>query len=1241
MYRYLLLILWLITACTQPGKVSFPYEQNLHLPPKVVKATPTTHPIPDSLLQVQFVWKNGKLVLRDKQASLKPPKVTPVQGKLKTVNSGLQTFKLSHDLYIWNAKEKKLLKREPNKPLTSPKSFPVGTPKITPAKGKVVIANLPKVTILRQAIIKDKDAYGILSLGLDEGLPSTEISCFEKDKHGRIWLGTSNGLVVFEGNKVKIYTSKQGLLGNDIHCMAIDGDKVWAGTSMGLSCLENGKFTQYSKASGLDDNDVFSLAIDGKKLWIGTFKGLKLLENNTFTHYNKTNGLSDPTIRKLVVDGKKLWIGTVKGLNLFENNRFTHYTTANGLSRDKVWSLIKDGNKIWVGTESGLNLLQNGKFTHYTKQDGLSGNTIRSILADGDKIWVGTRKAGLNLIENGQVTHFNIDNGLASNYIVSLLKVNDQLWVGAKNGGVNFLNKGQFTHYTTENGLPNEFILSLLKEDKKLWVGTLGGGLACLENNTFTHYTTQNGLTENSVWSLAKHEGKLWMSTNKGVNVLGNNQITQYNSQSGLSVGIAGFFAKENNRLWFGNYGGGLTRIENNQFSQYTKQSGLINNAVSAILQGKEKLWIGTVDGMASLENGKFTHYNQKSGLSNNYVQCFLEEENGRLWIGTVEGLNCLENGRFTHYTIENGMTDNNINQLAIDQHNQIWAGSAHGLTQLNPKKGGGYTLKKWGKAQGFKYVGFNGLGNPMLFDGQGKLWTSIGQGLTAFQPPALDTTAPRIFISAVDINQQSIKWQKISSFKTSADTLYTSTNDTLLTSRLPADTSWLAKAGIVWDGTKGITSSLIPKNLVLPYDQNHLTFHYSGLQYGEQEDMVYKYILEGSDHQWSPFTKEGKVSYRNIAPGNYTFKVRAQTRNQIWSKEASFTFRVTPPWWQAWWAYILYGLAGLVLVYALLIWRTRNLKAKQKKLEGIVNQRTSELQVANMNLVNQKEEIATQNEELRQSQEELEAQRDYIEIRNKQLTQKNTLINQSIKVALSIQQSFLPSEQLFNDSFSEHFILFRPRDVVSGDFYWLHHTENATWLAVADCTGHGVPGAFMTMLGKSLLDRLIDVKKIDNPAEVLQKLDEEVIETLRQQETNNNAGMDIILLKIIQDNSPRVLYAGAKNSLYVVEKDNSILEYKADRMSIGGVNKKMVSYKNHQVTINNGSQLFLTTDGYQDQNDLNRKSFSRKKITQLFQEINSLPSPKQRQQLLAQTLDKHMKDTEQRDDILVIGVKI
>ncbi|OJJ14324.1 hypothetical protein BKI52_43375 [marine bacterium AO1-C] len=1246
------LLLFLIVACTKSKKVDFPSDQDEYSPPKVVKATPTIHPIPDSLSKVQYVWKSGKLTLRDKIIPLKKPQVAPVSGQLNKVDAGFKSYTVADSLpfaeYIWDNKKRKLVLRDKKTPLALPKSRLAGAPKVLPAKGKVIIAGAPTVVPFGQPIMKDKDLHGILYVNQDEGLPGAEASCFAKDTHGRIWVGTGNGLALIEGNQVKVYTTKQGLSGNNIKSLAVDGDKLWIGTVTGLNLLENGTFTHYGKENGLLDNDVFSLAVDGDKLWIGTYTGLHLLKNGKFTYYNKESGLSDHTIRSLLVDRGKLWIGTVGGLNLFENNRFTHYTTQNGLSRNSIRSLALDGNKLWVGTQGGgLNLLENGKFTHYNTENGLSGNDVRSILVDQGKLWVGTRTGGVSLLEDNRFTYFNANNGLSSNYVVSLLKEGKRLWVGTKGGGVSFLKKGEFVHYTKDNGLPSDYILSLLPDNDKIWIGTLGGGLAYLKDNEFTHYTTQNGLSNNSVWSLVKREGKLWASTNKGINVLEDNQFSYYTNQNGLSINVAGFFAPKGDKLWFGTYGGGLNYLENGQFNQYVKDNGLISNAISAILQGKNKLWIGTIGGMACLENNQFKHYTKENGLSSNFVHCFLEEKD-RLWIGTVGGLNCLENGQFTHYTTENGLADNSVTQLAVDSLNQIWVGTERGLTRLKPKKNGGYSIKTWTKNHGLKFIDFRGLGNPMFFDAKGKLWASIGQGITAFKPSAADTIAPKVFITAVDISQKKVSWQKLSSFQKVADTLYTIKSDTLLANQFPPDTSWLSRAGIKWDGVEGMMPSSLPKKLTLPYNQNHLTFHYSGLKYGEQGDIVYRYILEGLDKKWSSFTKEGKVDYRNIPPGRYVFKVRAKARNHIWSKEVGFAFRVKFPWWQTWWAYILYGLAGALLVYGFAVLRTRNLKATQRKLEQIVDKRTTDLREANEHLTFQKEEIAfqkdeitTQNEELRQSQEELEAQRDYIEERNKELTKKNMLINQSIKAALNIQQALLPSEQLFEDSFSEYFTFFKPRDIVSGDFYWLNKSDDTIWIAVADCTGHGVPGAFMTMLGKSLLERLINVRKLETPAEVLQELDKEVILTLRQRETKNNTGMDIILLKITKGDTPNVLYAGAKNSLFVVDSNNEITEHKADRISIGGIKRRPDHFTNQTISVTSESHIFLGTDGYQDQNDVKRKSFSKKRLRALLQEVSLLPSVEQKQALLATTLDAHMQDTEQRDDILVVGIRL
>lgn len=318
---------------------------------------------------------------------------------------------------------------------------------------------------------------------------------------------------------------------------------------------------------------------------------------------------------------------------------------------------------------------------------------------------------------------------------------------------------------------------------------------------------------------------------------------------------------------------------------------------------------------------------------------------------------------------------------------------------------------------------------------------------------------------------------------------------------------------------------------------------------------------------------------------------------------------------------------------------QNKNIKliaTQNERLELKVKERTQELQV-------KQEEILTQNEELRQTQEELQTQRDYIEQRNKDLAFKNAQINQSIHAAETIQQAILPSNNAFKEYFKDYFLIFKPKDIVSGDFYWLSKQNNTLWLAVADCTGHGVPGAFMTLLGKNILDNIINVKNVETPAEVLEKLDYEIKTVLRQEETGSNVGMDLILLKLdlTDSNKIAVTFSGAKSMLYVFhESYDKLLEYKGDRIAIGGSRKINLNFTNQQFNIEQNTSLYLASDGFQDQNDVHRRSFKRSKLKEFLFE-NASTSFANQKDLLLSTLDSHMEGTDQRDDILLLAVKV
>jgi serine phosphatase RsbU (regulator of sigma subunit) len=269
---------------------------------------------------------------------------------------------------------------------------------------------------------------------------------------------------------------------------------------------------------------------------------------------------------------------------------------------------------------------------------------------------------------------------------------------------------------------------------------------------------------------------------------------------------------------------------------------------------------------------------------------------------------------------------------------------------------------------------------------------------------------------------------------------------------------------------------------------------------------------------------------------------------------------------------------------------------------------------------------------------------------------QKNTLdrqnknIKASIRYAETIQQAILPEDSLLNNYF-ESFLIFRPKDIVSGDFYWFSKLNSykpdvdSLFVAVVDCTGHGVPGAFMSMIGNSLLNEMINERRIESPKEILGMLNDEIRKSLRQDQTDNNDGMDLLLCRFDKLNKKglRLVFAGAKRSLYIMHKENyRLIRLKGDRKSIGGVENtnKKISFKNHEVLLGKGDCVYLSTDGIIDQNGPDRKRFGSKRFEEMI--VNNCKfSIKEQEENITKEIDNFMHSEEQRDDITLMGLRI
>jgi serine phosphatase RsbU (regulator of sigma subunit)/TPR repeat protein len=307
----------------------------------------------------------------------------------------------------------------------------------------------------------------------------------------------------------------------------------------------------------------------------------------------------------------------------------------------------------------------------------------------------------------------------------------------------------------------------------------------------------------------------------------------------------------------------------------------------------------------------------------------------------------------------------------------------------------------------------------------------------------------------------------------------------------------------------------------------------------------------------------------------------------------------------------VLMGLVAVMILFGLISSRRKNQKLAESKLQ-----------------------IEKINADLEQKNEEVIRQKDIIE-------QKNQSITDSIQYASRIQTAVLPPENFLNEWGFENFILFKPKDIVSGDFYWGVKKNEKAIIAAADCTGHGVPGAFMSMLGHAFLEEIVNTREIENAASILNILRDEIINTLRQKGTTGEArdGMDISLI-ILDLKEGKLDYAGANNPLYLI-RDGKLTKYLADRMPIGIHFISLTPFTNQTIELRKGDYLYMFSDGYADQfGGPKGKKFMYKPFQDMVLRNHTKPMETQKE-ILNTTFEKWKGDREQVDDVMVIGIRL
>lgn len=394
--------------------------------------------------------------------------------------------------------------------------------------------------------------------------------------------------------------------------------------------------------------------------------------------------------------------------------------------------------------------------------------------------------------------------------------------------------------------------------------------------------------------------------------------------------------------------------------------------------------------------------------------------------------------------------------------------------------------------------------------------------------------------------------------------------------------------------------------------------FNFAASAFFNGGDIEYRTRLVGFTNEWSSYERLNFKSYEKLPHGNYTLEIQGRNQYNQESEVYQFTFVVLPPWYLTWWAYILYFLVLIIILIISSRISIYRIKQKNKRLEEIVHDRTKEIADQNTVLAKQRDEITAKTED----------------------------ILDSIKYAKRLQNTILPSQEILKKYFNDFFVFYRPKDIVSGDFYWARKINGKILWSAIDCTGHGVPGAMVSIVGNNGLLRATNEFQLSKPNEILDKLRELVLESFKAQGSNDvKDGMDLGLASV--DKEKMLLEFSGANNTCVIVRNGEIIEIKGDKQPIGDF-ELAKPFTNHTFNLEKGDNIYLFTDGYVDQfggeNEASRKNggkkFKSKPFKQFLVEISHHGMEVQKK-LIIEKFDNWRGEIEAIDDVCVFGVKV